>query len=150
MVFNIISNCSSKEIKDKIISKLVAYNVTPTIDIACDIFNFMLNSKGKNILPTLFEKIICLNDPRMPEKDKIKLINKYSYIIDDEMFKRILINIDSNIQKIFDVTDSQEFDKNEFARYKLEALSRRKMYEYDYNKDKVIVKKVAIKEEVAA
>ena len=62
----------------------------------------------------------------------------------------ILINIDSNIQKIFDVTDSQEFDKNEFARYKLEALSRRKMYEYDYNKDKVIVKKVAIKEEVAA
>ena len=150
LVFNIISNCSSKEIKDKIISKLVAYNVTPTIDIACDIFNFMLNSKGKNILPTLFEKIICLNDPRMPEKDKIKLINKYSYIIDDEMFKRILINIDSNIQKIFDVTDSQEFDKNEFARYKLEALSRRKMYEYDYNKDKVIVKKVAIKEEVAA
>lgn len=150
LVFNIISNCSSKEIKDKIISKLVAYNVTPTIDIACDIFNFMLNSKSKNILPTLFEKIICLNDPRMPEKDKIKLINKYSYIIDDEMFKRILINIDSNIQKIFDVTDSQEFDKNEFARYELEALSRRKMYECDYNKDKVIVKKVTIKEEVAA
>ncbi len=151
IIFYIISNCSNNELKDRIIWEAVTYNIDPTGNIAYDIFyNISNRNRNKNISLILLEKLICLKDSRIPEKDKIKLINKYCPIIDDEIFKRMLINVDSNMQKIFEVTSKQEFDKKEFTKNKLDLLVRKNMYKYDEDDDKIIIEKISIKEEVAA
>lgn len=151
IIFYIISNCSNNELKDRIIWEAVTYNIDPTGNIAYDIFyNISNRNRNKNISLILLEKLICLKDSRIPEKDKIKLINKYCPIIDDEIFKRMLINVDSDMQKIFEVTSKQEFDKKEFTKNKLDLLVRKNMYKYDEDDDKIIIEKISIKEEVAA
>ena len=54
------------------------------------------------------------------------------------------------MQKIFEVTSKQEFDKKEFTKNKLDLLVRKNMYKYDEDDDKIIIEKISIKEEVAA